>query len=399
MPDCRFIAALMCLVGLLLPAIAGANTASHTLSGRQPLDVVLMVSGGEQRQVYIELLREFEAQHPHLDVRHQEYEQEDYKASIEGWLTGDDESPDVMFWFAGHLMDDFCRKGLIRPIDELWQAQNWDTAFPNGIREVVSFEGQPMGVPIAYYHWGLYYRKSVFERLGIAPPATWQAFLEAGERLKAAGITPVAAGTQAGWTAAAWFDYLNLRLNGLAFHERLMRGDASFDGNRVRTVFEHWQQLVEADFFMAEHAELSWRDALPYLYRGRAGMMLMGGFVKPQFPESIRDDIGVVRFPIIEAERGVYENAPTDIFFIPTGAAIQRVRKPFWRLWASRPSRPGSTIDWAPPRPTLWQRASRMPSMPRASRCSNVPMAFPSFLTATRPGRFPTPRWPYSSIS
>ncbi|MEC7816686.1 MAG: ABC transporter substrate-binding protein [Pseudomonadota bacterium] len=149
MPDCRFIAALMCLVGLLLPAIAGAKTASHTLSGRQPLDVVLMVSGGEQRQVYIELLREFEAQHPHLDVNHREYEQEDYKASIEGWLTGDEQVPDVMFWFAGHLMDDFYRKGLIRPIDDLWQAQNWNASFPKGIREVVSFGGQPMGVPIA----------------------------------------------------------------------------------------------------------------------------------------------------------------------------------------------------------------------------------------------------------
>lgn len=320
MPDCRFVVALACAVGLLLPAMTAAHTSTADPSEREPLDVVLMVSGGEQRQVYIELLREFEAQHPHLDVRHREYEQEDYKAGIEGWLTGNDEAPDVMFWFAGHLMDDFYRKGLIRPIDELWQAQNWDAAFPLGIRDVVSYDGQPMGVPIAYYHWGLYYNKTLFERLDLAPPTNWQAFLEVGERLKAEGITPVAAGTQAGWTAAAWFDYFNLRINGLAFHERLMRGEASFDSDRVRAVFEHWQQLVDAGFFIAEHAAMTWRDALPYLYRGRAGMMLMGGFVKPQFPESVRDDMGVVRFPVIHPERGVYENAPTDIFFIPADA-------------------------------------------------------------------------------
>lgn len=110
MPDCRFVVALACAVGLLLPAMTAAHTSTADPSEREPLDVVLMVSGGEQRQVYIELLREFEAQHPHLDVRHREYEQEDYKASIEGWLTGDAEAPDVMFWFAGHLMDDFYRK-------------------------------------------------------------------------------------------------------------------------------------------------------------------------------------------------------------------------------------------------------------------------------------------------
>lgn len=313
MPVFRCTAALLITI-MTIPALAIAK------SGREPLDVVLMVSGGEQRQVYMELLRSFEAQHPDLDVRHREYEQENYKANIESWLTGDSQAPDVMFWFAGHLMDDFYRKGLIRPVDDLWQAQNWDTVFPESIRRVVSFAGQPMGVPIAYYHWGLYYNKALFQRLGLNPPETWDALLEAGERLKAEGITPVAVGTKAGWTAAAWFDYLNLRLNGLAFHERLMRGEVPFDDDRVRAVFEHWQQLVKGDFFLQGHAGMSWRNALPFLYRGHAGMMLMGGFVKPQFPDSVLDNIGVVRFPLLQSTRGVYENAPTDIFFIPAGA-------------------------------------------------------------------------------
>ncbi|MEE3169938.1 MAG: extracellular solute-binding protein [Pseudomonadota bacterium] len=313
MPVGRCTAALLIII-LTLPVLAIAKTV------REPLDVVLMVSGGEQRQVYMELLRTFEAQHPHLDVRHREYEQEDYKANIEGWLTGGSQAPDVMFWFAGHLMNDFYSKGLIRPVGDLWQAQNWDTAFPEGIRRVVSFAGQPMGVPIAYYHWGLYYNKALFQRLGLNPPATWDALLEAGKRLKAEGITPVAVGTKAGWTAAAWFDYLNLRLNGLAFHERLMRGEVPFDDDRVRAVFEHWQQLVKGDFFLQGHAGMSWRNALPFLYRGHAGMMLMGGFVKPQFPDSVLDNIGVVRFPLLQSNLGVYENAPTDMFFIPAGA-------------------------------------------------------------------------------
>lgn len=304
------------LVALCLPLAGEANVTPEP----PPLKVVVMVSGGEQREVYMELLRRFEAEHPAIDVQHREYEQETYKANLEQWLNGDEPVPDVMFWFAGHLMEDFYRKGLIRPIEDLWQAENWDEAFSEGMRDIVSYRGQAMGLPIAYYHWGIYYHKPLFEELGVLPPATWDELIRVGEVLNRKGITPFALGTRAHWPAAAWFDYLNLRLNGLRFHSRLMAGEISYQHPDVRRVFEHWQQLVDRDFFMEGHTDRSWRAALPFFYQKHAAMMLIGGFVKPQLPDTLKDAIGVIRFPVINPDQPVYENAPTDIFFVPSEA-------------------------------------------------------------------------------
>lgn len=298
------------------------------------LNLRLMVSGGEQRMVYQELIERFQSEHPHIEVRHRAYEQEDYKASIEFWLRQPGGAPDVMFYFAGHLMADFYRKGLIRPITYLWQSQNWDQAFPDSIGDIVKHEGQPMGLPISYYHWGIYYRISLFQRLNLKPPDTWDELLAAGEALQAEGITPVALGSEAGWPAAAWFDYLNLRINGLKFHQDLLAGRERFDGPRVRKVMNHWQELVDREFFLQGHGQMTWRNALPYIYQNQAGMMLMGGFVVPQFPQQIRDDIGLFPFPVVDPEQPIAEEAPTDLLFIPSRARNVAEAETFLRFVA-----------------------------------------------------------------
>jgi multiple sugar transport system substrate-binding protein len=317
------------LIAVTLPA-----TANQLRDPSGVLNLRLMVSGGEQRLIYQELIERFRSEHPHIEVRHQEHEQEAYKANIESWLRQTGGAPDVMFYFAGHLMADFYRKGLVRPITGLWQSQQWDQSFPESISNIVEYNGQPMGLPISYYHWGIYYRKSLFERLGLSEPETWDELLAVGEALKAEGITPIALGSKARWPAAAWFDYLNLRINGLEFHKNLLAGREDFDDDRVRQVFAAWLDLVERGFFLRGHSQMSWRSALPYLYQNQAGMMLMGGFVVPQFPSQVIDDIGLFPFPVIHPDHPIAEEAPTDLLFIPSRARNVREAETFLRFVA-----------------------------------------------------------------
>lgn len=323
-----------CVALAALMMMTLAVEASQMPKSSGVLNLRLMVSGGEQRLVYQELIDRFEKEYPHIEVRHQEYEQENYKAKLESWLRQPGDVPDVMFYFSGHLMAELYRKGLVRPISNLWRSHNWDDAFPESIRDIVMFDDQPMGLPVSFYHWGIYYRKSLFERLGLEPPVTWEEFLETGEALKAEGITPIALGSEAGWPAAAWFDYLNLRTNGLAFHTDLLAGREDFDDQRVRDVFATWHDLIDRGFFLRGHSQMSWRGALPYLYQNHAAMMLMGGFVVPQFPQKLVDDIGLFPFPSIDPEQPIAEEAPTDLLFIPMRARNVREAETFLRFVA-----------------------------------------------------------------
>ena len=84
------------------------------------------------------------------------------------------------------------------------------------------------------------------------------------------GIEPFAIGTRDLWPAAAWFDYLDLRINGLAFHMALMDGRVPYTDPRVRAVFAAWRELLARNCFSANHASASWQESQALLYQGKA---------------------------------------------------------------------------------------------------------------------------------
>jgi multiple sugar transport system substrate-binding protein len=143
--------------------------------------------------------------------------------------------------------------------------------------------------------------------------------LQVGEALKAAHIVPTAVGAQAGWPAAAWFDYLNLRTNGLDFHQKLLRGDVAFNDPRVRKVFAQWKALLDRNFFLAETVAADWDRVLPFLYRERVGMVLLGGFAAAKFPGNLlAEDIGFFPFPRMSSKIPMFEEAPLDVLVLPS---------------------------------------------------------------------------------
>jgi multiple sugar transport system substrate-binding protein len=131
------------------------------------------------------------------------------------------------------------------------------------------------------------------------------------------GITPIVLGSKFKWTLSAWFDYLNLRINGLEFHLALTQGKVSYKDARIVNVFNHWRVLIDKGYFLDGHEQFTWRDSVPYLYRDRGGMTLLGNFWTSDIPTRMYDDIEMVSFPTITEGLPVYEEAPTDVLIIP----------------------------------------------------------------------------------
>lgn len=246
---------------------------------------------------------------------------EDFKQAIRTYLASDT-PPDVLTWFAGNRMRFFVDKGLVMPLDELFASEGWDTAFPEGIKAVSKgADGKYYFVPTSYYWWAVYYRPSLLQQVGIeSPPETFDEFLAACEALKAAGITPIAIGTKAPWTAAAWFDYLNMRTNGPEFHIALMDGKEAYNSPQVKETFANWRKLLDAGAFIEQPEALEWQDAVTPLYNGEAAMYLMGGFITDSYPEDGLEDLDFFRFPKIN-DVPIGEDAPTDGYFAAAKAA------------------------------------------------------------------------------
>ena len=283
------------------------------------------------KAAFAEVVKQFEAANPDIKVKLNTFDKEAYKTALRNWLST--QPPDVVFWYAGNRMKQFVSKDLFEDVSDIWKDNDlldkMSTAAP-----AMSIDEKQWGVPYTYYQWGVYYRKDIFKRLGIEIPKTYDEFLAASAKIKADGIAPVTIGTKYLWTAAGWFDYLNMRTNGLDFHIELMDGKVAYDDDRVKATFANWNKMVEPGYFIENHATYSWQEALPFLLKGEAAMYLIGNFVTPQLGDQ-EENIGFFQFPIIDPSKNVGEDAPMDTVHIPAKAKNKADARKFLAYLAS----------------------------------------------------------------
>ena len=136
-------------------------------------------------------------------------------------------------------------------------------------------------------------------------------------------------GTKWKWTAGGWFDYVNMRTNGLQFHTDLMLGKIAYTDDRVRATFDNWAKAVNAGCYNEGHQNLSWQEGQAPLINGDAGSYLIGNFLVPNVPEETKAALDFYQFPDIDASIARGEDAPTDLIFIPSNAQNMENAKKF----------------------------------------------------------------------
>ncbi len=322
------------LVCLGTTALAGEITINSDASDPAP------------KKAWGEIIEAFKAE-TGVTVKLNTYDHESYKTSIRNWLAS--EAPDIVFWYAGERMNTFVRRGLIEDVSDVWDANNLHEGMASS-RSSITFDDKQYAVPYTYYQWGIYYRKDIFDKYGLSAPKTWDEFLHVNKTLKENGITPITIGTKYLWTAAGWFDYLNIRVNGLPFHLDLMHGKIPYTDDRVKAVFSKWAELVEPGYFLENHTSYSWQEAQPFLFQGKAAMYLIGNFLVPNIPEDVADKMSFFQFPTIDPNVPSYEDAPTDVVAIPAKAKNKEDAKKFLKF-LSRPDnirKLNDTLDQLP---------------------------------------------------
>ena len=270
------------------------------------------------RAAWEALVAQFQREHSDVEVRLNIYDHESYKKSLRNWLTT--APPDVVFWFAGNRMRQLAGLGLFQDVSELFTDEVRRELHPSAL-DLVSLRGKQYGLPYAYYPVGMFYRRDLMETIGLQNGVTsWNELRESCGKLRSQGIDAIALGSRDLWPTAAWFDYLNLRLNGLRFHMDLMEGRESYLDPRVKAVFARWRELIEAQCFTTKHASASWQESQSLLYQGKAAMMLIGAYIIPNLPAAIRERMAFSAFPVLDHAVGHYEEAPMNSVHIPAGA-------------------------------------------------------------------------------
>ena len=269
----------------------------------------------------------FEKENPDIKVEMTIYDHEAYKTQIRNFLPA--EPPDVVNWFSGNRMKFFVNQGLFEDVSDVWDQNNLHNELA-AARSTMTVDGKQWGVPTTYYQWGFYYRKDIFAKYGLGEPRSMADLMNIFETLKKNGVTPIAIGTKYLWTAAGWFDFLNLRINGYDFHMALMDGEVSYEDQRLDRVFDVWGEIAKSGYYIDNHASYSWQEGMAPMINGDAAMYLLGNFIIPDLMRAgLEGKIGYFQFPVIDGSVRTYEEAPTDSMHIPARARNKKDARRF----------------------------------------------------------------------
>ncbi|TQK17666.1 carbohydrate ABC transporter substrate-binding protein (CUT1 family) [Microbacterium sp. SLBN-154] len=253
-----------------------------------------------------------------------------YREQLPTYLTAANPA-DIFTWLAGEATRTFADEGLVLDISDIWE----DFTFSDAFRELSQdSDGNEVFVPTSNYWWGVYYDTRVFDELGLQEPTTWEEFLAVCEAMESAGITPIGLGlSDTAWMASAWFDYLNMRVNGPEFHLDLLAGEESFDSPEVQQVFEYWDEILP--YFDTNAGGLPFQQATTDWIQGRTGMYLAGAWIEFNLPQDELEYFDFFKFPEIDPGVSDGEEAPTDGFFASARTDQPQLAKEFLSYLAS----------------------------------------------------------------
>ncbi|WP_221796506.1 ABC transporter substrate-binding protein [Oceanobacter mangrovi] len=183
----------------------------------------------------------------------------------------------------GPLIQQWAREGLLTELDDVAVAGHWDQRLPEVIRELVTYQGHYVAVPINIHRVnGLWANPALFRQYGLAIPTSWDEFFDVARQLQEYGITPLAQGGQA-WQDGTLFEVMALGIGGADFYRRALveLDPAALSGPTMIKVFETFKR--SRDFIDADVLGRDWNIATSMVVNGQAAMQIMGDWAKGEF--------------------------------------------------------------------------------------------------------------------
>ncbi|WP_448630552.1 extracellular solute-binding protein [Cellulomonas soli] len=266
---------------------------------------------GDGKAFWQSTVKDFEAANPGVTIEIQAIQNEDMDGKLQTALNSGD-APDIFMARGGGKLAAVVEAGqaqdLTASIDDATKTAVGDAAF-----SAFSIDGKVYGMPMAVLPGGIYYSKDLFAQAGITETPTTMDELEAVvEKLKAAGIAPIALGAKDAWPAAHWYYFFALRECSPETMDKAAK-DMSFDDKCWKTAGEDLQSFAAVEPFnegyLTTTAQQGAGSSAGLLANHQAAMELMGawepGVVASLTPDGTSlKDLGWFPFPATATGEG-----------------------------------------------------------------------------------------------
>ena len=307
------------IVSLVLSTIMVASAALGTtafaeegLSGSFSIFHFQEEDGAGTSKAFWNAANKFMEENPNVEIEMIFTDHDNYQEKLTALMAGD-ELPNV--WLTkGDMLPTFADAGIIQPIDELmdeeWAAEYVDGAFRDG-----AYDGINWGFPFQMQANTIgIYNAEIFAECGIEEfPATWTELIDACEKIKAAGYTPIAMGNKDQWLAeSAVFNTYAYKYVDQAWTDSLLNNEgAKFTDEAFVAALEGFQNICQ--YFNEDMNSLGQDEMYALYYNKQAAMFFNGawavGTMVQNCPEDVLANTHCVLMPAVEGQPG----AATDV--------------------------------------------------------------------------------------
>jgi raffinose/stachyose/melibiose transport system substrate-binding protein len=253
----------------------------------------------------------YTALHPNVKINITVLANEDFKTKLATSLQSG-EIPDLFQSWGGGGMAEQADAGVLQDITAA--IAPWKDTINPGALGIYAYNGVQYGVPWDMGMIGVWYNKALFAQAGItAPPTTWDDFLAAVGKLKAAGIVPLAIAGKDMWPSMHLWTYLVLRNGGSDVLTQMIQS-GNWNTDACTKAGEAVLALNALDPYQPGYEGATYDQEAAAVGNGQAAMEVMGQWAPGvQVADStskkgIGDDLGWFPFPTVTGGAG----APTD---------------------------------------------------------------------------------------
>lgn len=265
----------------------------------------------------------FMAEHPNVVVELTETPPNEMYVMVQTFMAAG-RGPDMMtMWEAMYL---FPFHDELRDFKELLPKDKIDE-FKAGWRDTSYYKFDPneklMGFPnggTGFFFY--YYNKAMFKDAGIGfEPTeanrwrmTWEEFTDAGEKLKAAGYTPIGWGNDGGNMTCWYWDPISYNYLQPGDYIKIGTGEKPWNSNEYLQAITRLNELVQAGYFNEGGITLDWTTGLNLVKNREAAMsMAWWGYNVKSTWEELGDDFGMMNLPVINENAPLMDSLQTSI--------------------------------------------------------------------------------------
>ena len=262
-----------------------------------------------RHQTVTNAMNRFIEKYPNVKVVDVPNENDPYKTKLATAMAAGEE-PDIFVSWGGGWLESFIDEGKVLDIDDRVK-EIADEYYPAAL-SLFQIKGKNYSLPYSCGPVPVYYNKQIYADLGLEVPTTIEEFEANCDKIKEAGIIPLALGNSSQWPAALTFTYLSMREGGTQpFLDAYNRENGgTFEHESFIKAGARLQDWVKKGYYPEGCNGINYDTggSRMLFYNGMAAHIVqtngMFSNCRSEAPEFYENNLGIFGFPVIEGTDG-----------------------------------------------------------------------------------------------